>query len=581
MNSPSKFIEELTCKANSIIKVETLTLCVNITSRAHKVPYSSYKTGTTRKIQHYKCSLANKCNCKSYIKFKFENGFHIVDACWKHSHSLDEYFIQSHINCCSKEIISNIHEQQKFNISPGQIRSNLGLTIPSKQFYEIRRSIIKFQKEEDFNKLIDFLKDDDFQCTLSKNDNNILSGITMVNQRVSSTSYAKNIVFVDDTALTNEYDWPLEVMIVIDQEGKDQLLAFGLFPDRTTSSFFEFFVNVRKMTKFFPRVIISDRSEAQTNGIENAYPESIHMFCLRHLGKDLLKYFKNDSEIIQTYYNMINYNFLSYDKFINLLNNKISHMENSIPGKNTLKWMINNLSSWLPIIYIENGIINDWTTNRVEGFFGSFKKTFGFKKISISQLCKNLIIHSKTLLQNSLSSRSSSNSFYSNICCIHSDDIPKIGRLALNIISKEYTDYRAGKDNFPFCRLCIMRKKNSDSTLPCRHLMNENNTIISLEQIPSFYLREDKELLPTIFKFQNKIFSPKLSLEYSDIMAQIAPFASIAKYNPNIANEIKNSIQRLEKLKPQLSSGMPNKYIFPGSHPMHPSKNVILEGSNK
>ena len=67
-------------------------------------------------------------------------------------------------------------------------------------------------------------------------------------------------------------------MIVIDQEGKNQLLGFGLLHDRTTESFSEFFSNVRKMLKWSPRVIISDRLESQTNGIEHENPNSIHVF---------------------------------------------------------------------------------------------------------------------------------------------------------------------------------------------------------------------------------------------------------------------------------------------------------------
>ena len=90
-------------------------------------------------------------------------------------------------------------------------------------------------------------------------------------------------------------------------------------------------------------MIVVDRSISQYSAIQSELPETFVCFCLRHLGKDLLKYFNENSDIVKGYYLIQNEIFKAdeYLNYISDLTKKDDYKDIAI-----LKWMIeyhNNL----------------------------------------------------------------------------------------------------------------------------------------------------------------------------------------------------------------------------------------------
>ena len=61
---------------------------------------------------------------------------------------------------------------------------------------------------------------------------------------------------------------------------------YGLFPDKSLSSYQLFFKDLKSYLKVAPRVIVVDRSISQYSAIQSELSETFVCFCLRHLGKD-------------------------------------------------------------------------------------------------------------------------------------------------------------------------------------------------------------------------------------------------------------------------------------------------------
>ena len=61
------------------------------------------------------------------------------------------------------------------------------------------------------------------------------------------TNYSTNVCILDDTMFTNFYDLPLEVIIVEDENEKNQLLTFALMENKWKQSFIQYFKNPRSL----------------------------------------------------------------------------------------------------------------------------------------------------------------------------------------------------------------------------------------------------------------------------------------------------------------------------------------------
>ena len=92
-----------------------------------------------------------------------------------------------------------------------------------------------------FDSLKNATNNKDFSTIFKFDKNGTLRMVITLNRLVASMSYSEDYAITDDTASTNIYDQNLQIVIVVDQENKSQLLSFGTLIDKTTNGFYEYF----------------------------------------------------------------------------------------------------------------------------------------------------------------------------------------------------------------------------------------------------------------------------------------------------------------------------------------------------
>lgn len=585
--TPQEAINALSLYEKPLIELPdySLTKFVTEISNSFRIPMSAYQTGKFRITQTYICRFGGysrsissvKTNCPCNLKYKIQNGkVSLFSADWNHNHPLNREFYDAHFNCLTSDERSQVCEQQKIGVPPGQIRSNLSITTNKDIFYSIRKAT-KFQiKMESLESLKQATNNKDFTTIFKKDENGTLRMAISINRIVASMCYSEDYAITDDTASTNIYDQYLHVVIVVDQENKSQLLSFGILMDKTTNGFIEYFNTLKQIHNKCIRTFVVDRSYSQYKALKSVYPNSNIIFCNIHIGRDLEKYFGVNDDIVKLWFKM-NKN-INYTKdFVKLIEKRVNDSQN-FNGREALIELLNTQVHWNPVYLIQNGCCLIFNSNRVEGFFGTYKQHYGYKRVSLTSLFKNLMTHAKLMLVQSIKSRNKTNNLYNNFPCFYSEDIQYIGKLAMDIITNEYNEYLNGNDDLQICALCCLRAAYPEYALPCRHTFQHEKCIISKSMLHPRYIRDDSnyESNDIISGQYEEIIQTSHSWDYSDIMAKISPYASIASKSEPVRNILNDTIIMLENTKTIGNEGMPSSFVIKGRLNEHPSQNVIL-----
>ncbi|EMD45936.1 Hypothetical protein EHI5A_214540 [Entamoeba histolytica KU27] len=256
-----------------------------------------------------------------------------------------------------------------------------------------------------------------------------------IHKKVAQMEYSKRKWYVDDTAKTNIYNKNLYVIIVKDDNSFNQLLSFGYLFDQSECSYKLFLHQLYNILNYTPQIIVCDRCIAQYNALKLLFPHSKLFFCRIHIERSLKKYFKNDhiimklfhltmnmklneNDLIETWKSIIMKNIKNIEEDSDddentcygdnesndeeenddqLFEPDTSDIINSTDRHNTLQDnieqmieeakelninkglmclidLIQHKENWIPSECIKYGMYRDFTTNRVEGFFGHLKK---------------------------------------------------------------------------------------------------------------------------------------------------------------------------------------------------------------
>lgn len=228
--SPQSFIEALSFNHFTIDpndpKYPTLTKYINIITKSYRLPMSADSTGLNRITQTYRCrfggkqrGISSKTDCPCYVKYIREpdGSYSIKDSCWFHNHEIDRITFSSHFNTCTSDEINEVRNQQMIGVLPCQIRSNLDICMNSKSYYYHRQPAIKQMKTENFDEFKIKCEYPDFIRRISSSNGRFICA-TYVHLPVANSYYCDDVITIDDTSTTNNYNLPIEVMIVVDQE---------------------------------------------------------------------------------------------------------------------------------------------------------------------------------------------------------------------------------------------------------------------------------------------------------------------------------------------------------------------------
>lgn len=101
-----------------------------------------------------------------------------------------------------------------------------------------------------------------------------------------AVGYFSDVVFFDNTYLSNKYEIPLVAFIGMNHHGQSVLLGCGLLAGETMESYVWLFKAwLTCSSRQSPQTIITDRCKILQNAVAEVFPKSLHRFGLSHVMK--------------------------------------------------------------------------------------------------------------------------------------------------------------------------------------------------------------------------------------------------------------------------------------------------------
>ena len=102
----------------------------------------------------------------------------------------------------------------------------------------------------------------------------------------------RDVVIVDTTSKTNQFDMILILVIVVDNNFQNLIIAAMLLEDETEATFTWVLQELKNSCDAFPIVLYSDANPALISSVRNNYPETRHLHCIFHINLNLRKKLK-------------------------------------------------------------------------------------------------------------------------------------------------------------------------------------------------------------------------------------------------------------------------------------------------
>lgn len=101
-----------------------------------------------------------------------------------------------------------------------------------------------------------------------------------------------DIVIVDTTSKTNQFDMILMLIIVVDNNFRNIIVAAAILEDETEATFTWILQELKNSCDLTPTVLYSDADPALISAIKTNYPETHHFHCIFHIDLNLKKNLK-------------------------------------------------------------------------------------------------------------------------------------------------------------------------------------------------------------------------------------------------------------------------------------------------
>ena len=459
----------------------------NLKCKGRDCKYKIHLNGNYRK--NIKTFEFNEINTHSH-----DNTMEIYLTMNKLYTSLESNLIKEEMSKYSQlEEFQYIHSSCK--ISPVKLR---------KMFVKAKGNI---QKEIEFLGK-DFEEDQHYLRITNKCKDGSIHSMVIINKDMIKKSYSYDYWIIDDSVNVNVYNKPLFVCMVRDEYGTSQILFFGYLFDKKEESFNVIFDNVKEYLPALPKIIISDRDNAQFNSVKSKFPSSLVIFCLVHIFRNLNKFFCKNHLVIRLF-RYVQMGWIPEEFFLKcidiIVNNNIENDEEGTneeennwyeilneedgdilssnelkklleesksckinKGIKCIKLLIEQKEHWIRSVYIKNGIYHEKTSNRAESFFGNLKVSIKHKKLLLFKLTEIIIGMANgkrnVVKYTELNDRILKKEYHENITYMAKEIMNKQIML---LIEGKY------KDNSSTCRSCLIRNECPALSWPCVHLMKD------------------------------------------------------------------------------------------------------------
>lgn len=545
--------------------------------------YTALSTGNSRLTQIFVCyHYRTIYNCRAKLYFQLENGIVRFISC-DENHTHDVYLKPNHRkqNTLTQSQRNEIKFKTINGVTPGKIRLQMRLTCSKDVLYGIRRPILEEERNGEMNNLINEMNSwFNWKNIILIDDNKKFNGCYVHHKPVCHTDYAKDLCVIDDTSCTNRYGLPLLVMIAEDENARNQIISFSFLASRTQQNFINYFNSVKEEIGDI-RLFVCDRNQTQINAIKIVWPNSLIIYCSIHIGRNIRSF---DNELYKMFKKMI-YKDINEDEFINECKNYINNNPGS-KGANILTKLLSEVEHWLPSIIINYRCLENETSNRVEGFFGSLKNLIDHNIQTLPQIIRAVYIRGERLRVLSVSDKPII--IPSHI--ISKEDAMKIGTLPLSIILSEYNDINnVGCLQKEYGNCCNINKIYG---LPCRHMIIKR---IQEDKIP---LLSIDDFLPRWRHCNRNDFNQNIdkieflrinndnkdnNWTYSDCIAKFERYFDSAKKCVDIQKILDNTLDKLSSMEYQSGTDQdilpPSNLLISGKPTTHPRNNCESFGA--
>ncbi|KAL2242714.1 protein FAR1-RELATED SEQUENCE 6 isoform X2 [Sesamum indicum] len=129
------------------------------------------------------------------------------------------------------------------------------------------------------------LTNPNFFYLMDLNDEGRLRNVFWVDARArAANSYFGDVIFFDNTCLSNRYEIPLVAFVGVNHHGQPVLLGCGLLASETMESYIWLFKAWVTCTSGHPpQTIITDRCKVLQSAVADVFPKSHHRFGLSHI----------------------------------------------------------------------------------------------------------------------------------------------------------------------------------------------------------------------------------------------------------------------------------------------------------
>lgn len=429
-NLIGKNINDITHNMSEYIIQESIKFGIPYTCKDSKLN----RDGFQKSYITFFCKFHTKkrTGCQSKFKIIIENkivkDINFIEI--KHNHSLDRIYIESKISLITNEDKKILREAVHKGLSTPSLRKLTNINLLPQQMYNVIRNEKKEYFSNEILNLQNYVKNiqNKFDVFWKFDNDNKFYNLIIINSIIKNCYYANDIVVIDDTMCTNNFDYPFFVFLVFDENNMAQILAISIISGKNEKSFEDILSSLKT---FIPtiRIFIMDRLKSQTNAVKKVYPLSKIVYCRIHIERNIIKNIKiaDSKEILNIFKNFIDEK-LDRMEYIKRLSSLIH--DNKKSSKH-IKKLIDDVDCYDPKILKSYNLKGHFTTNSIEGTFGNIKKQTEHKITPLHAILKAFVNYSENLIKR-------------NINFKHTDINDKIyqyqdlGEYAIKILNERY-----------------------------------------------------------------------------------------------------------------------------------------------
>ena len=545
-----------------------------------KCPFSCIDSNVNRRnvnVHYLKfvCKLHTKrlcnCNCNFVV---YVNNHKIISINFinrYHNHPLDELFIGSKVSLVTSREKKEMKCAARKGLPSNLIRKFYGSDLLPNQLYNIIRKEKRTFFEDEIHKLYEYVQTlkNDFDFIWKEDSDDKFHSLLLVNSRINNCAYSSDIVMVDDTCCTNQFQYPILGFIVLDENNKVQVLGIGIITAKEEINFVDIFESLKEMNSNI-RVFIVDRLKAQINALQIVYPEAFLVFCRVHIYRNIEHKMGRKHEVAELFWKFIQRKMNEFEYVLSL--QEIIEKTNSKHVKN----LLNDLNHYSPYSLKKHRLRGQHSTNAIEGLFGNIKKWTDNKLHPIHEIIHMFVNQARIAMKNHLNIKF--DQLDSNIYCGRN-----LGEYAVNKIKKRYnkilqiTANQLNEESNDYLGVCQCNKDD----LPCVHLLykklskKSSDALLKEEDIPDIYFYQNLEkVTPKTNKVMkaNTIHDEKW--DYNSIMNKLSYWADLAQRSDKVRDLFRSFYEKAEEIKRSIDPMAKNVMVTSRSQPTVPSSTV-------